>query len=63
VKEHVVVQRFALDFLAGFGVRPSLLAGREADEVLDCIRNPFGVQFDVDIAETGVQSCRREAVG
>jgi hypothetical protein len=62
VKEHVVVQRFALDCLAGFGVGPGLLAGREADEVCDCVGNPFGVQFDIDIAETGVQRCRREAV-
>jgi hypothetical protein len=63
VKEHVVVQRFALDFLAGFGVRPGLLAGRQPDEVLDCVRDPLRVEFDRDVAETGVQSCRREAVG
>jgi len=57
MKKHVVVQRFALDYVLGFGIDPGLVASRQADEVCDRLGRPFGVQFDFDVAFARLERC------
>ena len=54
VEDDAVVQRVAR-LLAGGGVRPLDLAGREADEVLDGLRGVVAVEVDLDGAVVGVE--------